>query len=68
MKRIINLGGGIYNAHIEGNYIQGKEPKVKEPKKVEQFTKPNPDTINTNGANYVENLGGKVIDGDVINN
>lgn len=69
-KRIIDLGGGTYNAYIEGDYIQGQEPKVKEPKKVEQPEQPkqsNSNTINTNGANYVENLGGKVIDGDVIN-
>lgn len=60
-RRIINLGGGTYNAHIEGNYIQGKEPKTKEPKPVEQ-TEESPSSINTNGANYVEKLGGKKVD------
>ncbi|MBN3946757.1 MAG: hypothetical protein HWQ38_09770 [Nostoc sp. NMS7] len=66
-KRIINLGGGSYHAHIEGNYVQGKDG-VKE-RKVEKSAQVNDgeeEVINTNGANYVENLGGKVIGGDVI--
>lgn len=68
MTRIINLNGGNYHARIEGDYIQGQTPKVKEPKKVEQPDESKTETVNTNGAVYIEKLGGKIIiDGDVIN-
>lgn len=81
-KRIINLGGGTYNQHIAGDYIQGdrvsnKEGEVKkEPKTidieaevVEKVKKPSTDSevINTNGENYTEHVSGSVIQGDVIN-
>jgi hypothetical protein len=46
------------NENIEGDYVQG-EKKPKEPKK----TKKAGQTI---GGNYVENLGGRVIEGDLI--
>lgn len=61
-KRIINLGGGAYNANIEGDYIQGRAPTVKQPRKIEQPTNSDADTVNTNGANYVEILGDERVD------
>lgn len=62
-KRIINLGGGTYNANIEGDYIQGEKKKEPEPK-MKSAQPPEENTINTNGANYTESLGGEVIKGD----
>ncbi len=53
-RRIINLGGGTYNANIQGDYIQGEkkepEPKMKSAAPSEESD----NTINTNGANYTE--------------
>jgi hypothetical protein len=58
-RRIINLGGGTYNKHIEGNYIEGKV-KSSEPQaeRTERNITSDSEVINTNGKNFTENLGG----------
>jgi hypothetical protein len=76
-KQIINLGGGNYNAHIGGDYIQGEKKGVKDESTeaktidVEVVSEEIVDddtasTINTYGANYTEYVGGTVVNGDKI--
>ncbi|WP_193200873.1 hypothetical protein [Nostoc sp. MG11] len=80
VKRIINLGGGTYNAHIGGDYIQGgkkgfknesTEAKTIDVEVLSEETVVDDhaaaETIDTNGANYTEHVGGTVINGDAVN-
>ncbi|WP_193200825.1 hypothetical protein [Nostoc sp. MG11] len=78
-KRIINLGGGNYNAYIGGDYIQGEKEGSKnestEAKTIdvevvsEEIVNDDAaaETIDTNGANYTEHVGGTVTNGDAVN-
>ena len=68
--RIINLGnGGQYHKSIKGDYVEGKKkaPSEKKPKPsqpnpvVEVIKTENGTVINTNSANYTENLEGEII-------
>lgn len=66
-SRFINLGGGNYNANIEGDYIQGdrKQKKEEQPQTIDVEVIEE-EVINTNGANYTENIRGNIIKGDVV--
>lgn len=68
-KRIINLGGGSYHANIQGDYIAGnKKDSNSQNSKNAQPTVDvevvSSETINTNGANYIEKINGRIIEGD----
>lgn len=66
MARIINLGGGSYHKNIDGDYIENKQSKSES----KSSSKSDPvvedksnksQNVNTNGANYIENIKGKII-------
>lgn len=51
-KAAVESAGGVYNENIQGDYIEGKQPKEKESQ---------PKATNNQSRNYVENLEGDYI-------
>lgn len=75
MTRIINLGGGNYNACINGDYIQGD--RIQESSQEQEVvtievkaeivnSETDPETLYTNGGTYTESIDGYIIAGDYI--
>lgn len=53
--RVINLQGGTYNEHVNGNYVQGSQPQ-------ERNITNETEVSDGKGKNYVENQGGKKVE------
>lgn len=57
--RTINTGGGNYNAHISGNYVEKIDGDVVEGSDTNKDKQKTQES--GNGKNFVENLGGKQV-------